>query len=108
MDAYRKLLEQIRDHLKKYGVRGWPARLDEWARELDQLEPGKLKAHLFRTQKSLGGMGSISDIVICPEAGYNIPNDESAIKAANDTLLGLVGRLDAEVTRQLSSLPNLR
>jgi len=106
MNSYRTLLKQIRDHLKRYGVPGWPARLDKWARELDQLDPGKLRAHLLRTRKSLGGMGSIGDIVICPEARHNIPKDELAIKTANDTLLALVGKLDAEVTRWLSTLPN--
>lgn len=90
---------------KKYEVPGWPARLDKWGRELDQLESEKLKAHLLRTRKPLGGMGSISDIVICPEAGYNVPNGESVIKAANDVLLSLVRKLDAEVSHLLSTLP---
>jgi len=106
MNPYRDLLERIQDHLKKYEVPGWPARLDKWGRELDQPESEKLKAHLLRTPKSLGGMGSISDIVICPEAGYNVPNGESVIKAANDVLLSLVRKLDAEVSHLLSTLPS--
>jgi len=56
---------------------------------------------LLRTRRSLGGMRSIGDIVICPEAGATIPNDERGITAANETLLSLVERLHTEVTRML-------
>lgn len=106
MDSYRKLLEQIRDHLRQYDVPGWPARLDKWLSELDQLDPQKMKAHLLRSQRSLGGMGSISDIVICPEAGHKIAADEHLIKAANGVLLTLVEKLDAEVSRRLAAVSN--
>jgi hypothetical protein len=106
MHAYRRLLEQVRDHLEKYGVPGWPAQLDQWARELDRLDPAELKAHLVRTQKALGGMGSIGDVVICTEAGHKIANDKSAIKEANETLLALVEALYAEVMQRLATLPS--
>ena len=104
MDAYRNLLEQIRDHLSRYGVRRWPPRLDEWIQELDSLGPEGLKSHLHRTLKSLGGMGSIGDIVICPEAGHDIPTERPLIKAVNDRLVALTDELYAEAKRRLSQL----
>ena len=104
MDSYRDLLQQIRSHLAHYSVPLWPTRLDDWLRELDRVDPEQLRAHLLRTRKALGGMGSIADVVICPQAGHDIPNDMPTIKAANDKLLKLVDELDREVTRELSGL----
>ena len=46
-------------------------------------------------------MGSIADVVIAPEAGHVIANDESLITSANDKLLRLVQKLDKEVERLL-------
>ena len=100
MNEYQRLLEQIRDHLARFNVPRWPERINEWLRGVE-MRNGEDRAHLTRTQQSLGGMGSIADIVICPEAGHIIPNDPQAIRAANDTLLRLVGELDAEVTKRL-------
>jgi hypothetical protein len=79
--------------------------LDEWVHELDGIDTVHLKAHLLRTRRALGGMGSIADVVICPQAGHNISNDKSTIKAANDRLLELTKKLDADVTHRLAVLP---
>jgi hypothetical protein len=80
--------------------------LDEWVHELDGIDAVRLKPHLLRTRRALGGMGSIADVVICPQAGHSISNDKGIIKAANDRLLGLVEKLDAELTKRLAALPN--
>jgi len=48
-------------------------------------------------------MGSIADVVIAPEAGHAIANDERTITAANDELLVLVQKLDKEVAQLLAN-----
>lgn len=82
-------------------MRGWADTLEKWVAELAHLSPNQVKAHVLRTRRSLRGMGSIGDIVICPQAGNRIANDEQAISAANDRLLNLVDDLSAETARYL-------
>jgi hypothetical protein len=48
-------------------------------------------------------MGSIGDIVIAPEAGHKIDEDET--EAANATLLTLIHRLYADTSRLLEGGP---
>lgn len=99
VDTYRRLLEQLRDHLK--AVEAWPSRLDEWVKELDVVDRGTLKDHLQRTRRSLAGMGSIGDLVICAEAGHRPASGGSTFEKANKRLLELVECLDEETTRRL-------
>lgn len=51
-------------------------------------------------------MGSIADIAISLEAGRNIPDDENVISAANNRLVELVRKIDAEVEERLEALPS--
>lgn len=101
MTRYKNLLCDIREYLERYNVPSWPERLGQWAAELDNLEVLNYRKHLLRTQKSLGGMGSIGDIVICPEAGHKISTAPQAINAANAGLLSLVKELHKEVAREV-------
>lgn len=91
-DHYRDALAQIADHLAAHGEAHWSQTLRQWLRELDG--PGlRGLAHVRRTRRCLGGMGSLGDVVICPEAGHKIANDPATVKAANDRLLSMVHEL---------------
>jgi len=97
VERYRELILAISEHLAQYGDQRWAPRLEGWLTELDDSETENkqyLVDHVERMQKALGGMGSIGDIVICPEAGYSIQNEEGLIQKANDDLLRLVRLLD--------------
>jgi len=101
---YIELLRAIETHLAAFGDKRWPPRLAEWAREFgsSQDDAAARVAHYERTRRALGGMGSIADVVIAPEAGHAIANDERTITAANDELLRLVQKLDKEVEQLLA------
>ena len=102
---YVELLQAIETHLARFGDPRWPMRLREWIDEFDRLPAGTLErtSHYERTRRALAGMGSIADIVIAPETGYRISEDEREIKHANRNLLDLVEQLDREIERLLSS-----
>lgn len=102
-NEYTALLREIESHLSLFGERKWAPRLAEWLREYESagLDSVMRRAHYDRTRRSLGGMGSIADIVITPEAGHRIANDRNAIDEANERLIRLVQRLDREVERLL-------
>ncbi len=109
LDRYSELLKELRDHLARFEDRRWPPLLGAWLRELERSERQQdvVKTgvdHLRRTQRALGGMGSIGDVVICPEAGHAIANDENEIRNANDRLLELVMAIDREISALLSGL----
>jgi hypothetical protein len=109
LDRYRRLLEQIRSHLIAYGVQVWPGTLDSWLHELNGLNgslgsEGALVQHVMRSRKATGGMGSLGDIVICPQAGHRISDEEGEIRDVNATLRRLVSTLYAETTTLLSTL----
>lgn len=105
LDQYRELVNEVRSHLARYGDRRWAPRLEGWLSELDDVEKAGsrqvLIAHVQRMRKALGGMGSIGDIVICPEAGYSISDSEKDIQRANQQLLSLVRSLDKCISRIL-------
>lgn len=100
---YIELLQAIEEHLASFDDARWPLRLTEWIREFEsaQNDRGSRVRHFERTRRALGGMGSIADVVIAPEAGHTIAPDEKLIKAANDNLHRLVQSLDKEVDRLL-------
>jgi|ERR1041385_1462027 hypothetical protein len=103
--TYRSILTDIRDHLRRYDERRWSARLDDWLRELDHIHsPDELRSHLQRSQKATGGMGSIGDLTICPQAGHAIANDPAVIAAASKQLWALVSELYSEAKQLLSGL----
>lgn len=106
LTAYREQLLELKSHLSAFGVPEWPHRLEQWVSELDLLEGGtnekEATAHLRRTHRALYGMGSVADIVICPEAGHDIPDDEVDVSRANTRLLDLVSAVYAEVQHLLS------
>jgi predicted DNA-binding protein YlxM (UPF0122 family) len=95
---YRRLLEETKNHLEKYAEKRWSSRLSEWIAELDSLSGPAISNHVKRTQRALGGMGSIGDVVISPEAGHKISTDEGEIEKANRRLIQLVQALDNEVS----------
>lgn len=105
---YRELLGALERHLRANGVPHWPPILAEWLSQLDALEQRggreSLLAHLMEAKKATGGMGSLGDIVICPESGYSVGPDERQIKAANAELLRLVHELFKEITRLINIL----
>ncbi len=94
---YRRTLEALRVHLTRFGVREWPARLERWLAELDVAveasQADAIVAHIGRSQRATGGMGSIGDVFISPEAGDRVPSDDLAIRLANDQLNALVNTL---------------
>src|SRR5579871_5039684 len=102
-DRYEELLQQISQQLKTYSVKGWPETLERWIEELHVADTD-MRSHLERTKNSTGGMGSLGDIFICPQAGDDIPNDPTAIKAANADFKHLIGELYALVTQRLNHL----
>lgn len=90
------------DHLVSFGEHRWSSRIKGWVLEIDNLSSGKTTPHLTRTRKSLFGMGSVADIVITPEAGLSIPDNEEEIEKANDKLISLARALDQEIERLMS------
>jgi hypothetical protein len=106
---YIELLQAIEEHLASFGDIRWPPRLAEWIREFEsaQNDSASRVRHFERTRRALGGMGSIADVVIAPEAGHTVAHDEKLVRAANDKLLRLVQSLDKEVGRLLSKAKEL-
>ena len=93
---YRQLLERIRDLLLSVGDTRWGPRLQCWISELDALrsrDEVAIMHHVRRTRRSVAGMGSISDIVICNEAGHRVPKDDAELNRLNDRLLTLADSL---------------
>jgi len=101
---YTELLKAIEEHLASFGDKRWPPRLAGWIREFEDVRNDSTDRtrHYERTRGALGGMGSIGDVVIAPEAGHTITDDDRAINAANEKLLRLVEELDKEIDRLLS------
>ncbi|MGH8673773.1 MAG: DUF6966 domain-containing protein [Burkholderiales bacterium] len=106
--TYRTLLRQIADHLADFGDRRWPAVIAGWLAEIGGEGEEIPATHLQRTRRALGGMGSIGDVVICPEAGHLISSDKKEIRKANERLLHLVHELDEEVDKMLSLRPKAK
>jgi len=73
-------LEEIVQLLRTHGEEHWRARL---SRDLDLIRAGDLYGveHLL---SAYGGMGSFTDLVLCPENGHEIARSE--VDSANDTL----------------------
>ncbi|HZQ69536.1 MAG TPA: hypothetical protein VFA68_13525 [Terriglobales bacterium] len=79
VDQYDKLLRELHSHLTRYGEHQWTQVLEKWIAELEQMVRVQtplsgFAAHLDRTRQSFGGMGSLNDIAITPQAGYDILN----------------------------------
>jgi uncharacterized protein DUF6966 len=73
-------LEEIVELLLAHGEKHWRAWL---ARDLDLIRAGDLYGveHLL---SAYGGMGSFTDLFLCPENGHAIARSE--VDSANDTL----------------------
>jgi hypothetical protein len=96
---YKKLLKELQCFLELYAETKWANRLRQWVSELDGLTLDGGTAHLRRTQKALGGMGSIGDIVICPENGHSILNEEVQVNDANERLRKFISDLFVEIEK---------
>lgn len=75
---YQRLLRDLHSHLSKYGERNWARVLQDRIAELEQLERAQAPIssyveHLSRTKAAFGGMGSLNDVSITPQAGYSVP-----------------------------------
>jgi len=97
-EQYGKLLRELHSHLTRYGEHYWTQVLAKWIAELDQMASVQTPlsgyaAHLARTKQSFGGMGSLNDISITPQAGYKIPSWQ-------------VGRVNAKLGRLMTALSN--
>jgi hypothetical protein len=94
--TYRQLLAQIRDLLLGVGDTRWGPRLQSWIAELDGLQTSdeqSMMEHVRRTRRSVAGMGSMGDIVICVEAGHHLPDDQAEVNRLNAQLQKLVHSL---------------
>lgn len=98
-DRYKELLNQIQKYLERYSEKEWSNRLMEWINQLNNLTDSESKKHLIRTQKGLSGMGSIGDILLCPENGHSISVDKAEIDSANDILKKFVSDLYIEIEK---------
>jgi hypothetical protein len=99
LKRYRHILEEIIGHLTRYGERRWSSRIKGWVLEIDSLPLENVFSHLTRTRKSLFGMGSVADIVISPEAGLSIADNDEEIEKANNRLVSLARALDQEIEK---------
>jgi hypothetical protein len=94
---YRELLSNIRSLFDAYGEFDWASTISRWIDELDAAVANnshvEIEKNMARTKKSLGGMGSIGDVVISPEAGHKIASDMTTTDNANERLLALVHQL---------------
>lgn len=105
--TYLDVLTRIREYLRSYDEKKWSTRLDEWIRELRGIDSTKaLRIHIERSRRATGGMGSLGDLTICPQAGHAIVNDRAAISAASQQLWSMTSQLYAETTRLLHDLPD--
>jgi len=101
---YRDLLRKVAAHLKTFGNTRWPPILEAWLDELDRFKGTPIpRQHLERTRRALGGMGSIGDVVICPEAMRESAFDEIQIRKANEELLRFVRELDREISNLIQA-----
>lgn len=98
---YKELLKELQFFLERYAEIKWANRLRDWVNELDGLTWDGAANHLRRTQKALGGMGSIGDIVICPENGHSVSNEEAKVNEANERLRKFVSDLFVEIEKLL-------
>jgi len=76
-ERYGNLLTQLHSHLARYGEPHWTPTLEKWIAESKQIADAQTPIsgyapHLSRTRQSFGGMGSLNDISITPQAGYKI------------------------------------
>lgn len=98
---YKELLNQIQKYLERYSETEWSNRLTEWINQLNSLTDSESKKHLIRTLKGLSGMGSIGDILLCPENGHSISSDKAEIDSANNILKKFVSDLYNEIEKLL-------
>ena len=107
-NQFIELLKSIRKILNEYEVHNWPNIINKWIEEIEELRSGDGKAivlYLQKIQRSLGGMGSLGDLVICPEAGHKILGNEKEIEKINDNYINFIRRLDNVITQLLQKTP---
>jgi hypothetical protein len=75
-----EVLDDLAKMLYTYGVLDWGRSVYEVARRLRYGDLAAIREFL----EAFGGMGSINDLVICPENGHAIPQSE--VSAANERL----------------------
>jgi hypothetical protein len=69
-EVYRQLLLNLEVLLDSVNEKQWSALLHQWITELDlATDNATLQAHVTRTRKALGGMGSLGDICISHRNG---------------------------------------
>jgi hypothetical protein len=106
--SYRALLIQIRDLLLGVEDTRWGPRLQSWTSEFDALLDSDHKSiteHIKRTRRSIAGMGSIGDIVICGEAGHKIAGDDAEVARLNAQLQSLTHSLFVATSGLLKNAP---
>jgi hypothetical protein len=82
---YLRLVCEAREILSRYSVHGWPQELKKWEVSA-RFAPYLLLQHFVRiTQRKLGGMGSLGDVVIF--------RDGKSEEDANKRLIEIVGAL---------------
>ncbi len=97
LSAYRALLVQLQELFGMYSEKKWADRLSGWIKDLDSARD--YKPHLERTFKALSGMGSMGDVVVCPENGHVVSGGEEAIAKANEQIKEIILKLDREIAK---------
>lgn len=91
-------LESLANLLRTHGVTHWAS----WV-ETDLALVKKGDAYgLTHLLQAFGGMGSLNDLVICPENGHHI--SQSQVKAVNDRLSALTSSAHTLATSILRGL----
>jgi len=93
-DRYDQGLRQIYDYLIGWCDHRWAPIIAGWLDVLSpDMSPMLLLAHVKRSMKATGGMGSLGDLSISPGNGHQIENDRVAIGEASEKLWKLTAKL---------------
>ena len=100
MSKYEVLIRSINRLFTNHSVRPWSERSAEWITNLpgDDDRQGWIQ-HAQSVLSAYGGMGSINDVYISPQAGDAISDDIRIIRKVNQELKTLVGELYSEAMR---------
>lgn len=100
---YKKQLLKLQSFLKEYEDKLWLPMLDKLILALEELEkdpahPAMIE-HVKLTQGALQDQGLLAGMVISPQAGHKVPDNQRAILDANSKLLLITDKLNRSITK---------
>src|SRR5262245_39094614 len=93
--SYEAVIEELHELLASVDPDpswdSWTTTTEGWLKKLREIhtrrdQPEEIELHARRVLESFGGMGSLNDLFLSPQAGHKIGPDKKAIAAANAKL----------------------